>query len=216
MPPVVVLVMAEYMVGDSPLWYRGPRELVGDPEAERLGLSVSLRDDLRAWNDVFEQASSEVFDDRRESDPVPSSTSESAEVWEGHRVDAFTLASRVQLELGDDAHVWCGGGGGIDVVTQSGTAIVLPSGRPGTDVEFVRDGKRDVRSASSAGLREGTAKAVVHWRALTERAGTPFGDVETRALGLRTAGRVQSDVGLHAQVVFYAGASGPYMPDDID
>jgi hypothetical protein len=27
---------------------------------------------------------------------------------------------------------------------------------------------------------------------------------------------VQRDVGLHAQVVFYAGASGPYMPDDVD
>ena len=67
-------------------------------------------------------------------------------------------------------------------------------------------------------LREhvGTAKAIVHWRALTERVETPFGDAETRALGLQTAGRLQSDVGPHAQVVFYAGAPAPYRVDQFD
>lgn len=213
---MIILVMAEYMVDDSPLWYRGSRsrEHFGVAEATDLGLSASLRHDLQAWNDAFEQVRQEVFDDRDES-PSPS-ISASPEVLAAHGVEAFTLASRVQLELGDDVHVWCGAGSGIGMVTESGTAVVLPNGRPGTDVEFLRDGKRDVRPARAAGAREGTAKAVVHWRAITERVGTPFGDAETRALGLRTAGRLQSDVGPHAQVVFYAGASAPYRLDEFD
>ncbi|MFS0728738.1 hypothetical protein ABC270_01510 [Curtobacterium sp. 1P10AnD] len=214
---VIILVMAEYMVDDSPLWYRGSRssEHSGAAEATSLGLSTSLRRDLQAWNDVFEQAWDAVFDDRDESRPVPS-PSVSPEVLAAHRVEAFTLASRVQLELGDDTHVWCGAGEGIDMLTESGTAVVLPSRRPGTEVEFLHDGKRDVRSARAAGAREGTAKALVHWRSLTERVGTPFGDAETRVLGLQTAGRLQSDVGPHAQVIFYAGASAPYHPDQFD
>lgn len=214
---MIVLVMAEYMVGDSPLWYRGSRsgEHSGAAEATDLGLSASLRRDLQAWNDVFEQTWDDVFDDRDQSRPVPSPSVPPAAVA-AHRVEAFTLASRVQLELGDDVHVWCGAGDGIDLVTESGTAVVLPSRRTGTDVEFLRDGERDVRSACAAGARAGTARAVVHWRSLTGRLGTPFGDAETRALGLRTAGRLQSDVEPHAQVVFYAGASDPYRPDGFD
>jgi hypothetical protein len=214
---VIILVTAEYMVDDSPLWYRGSRgsEHFSVAEAADLGLSASLRHDLQAWNDVFEHAWDAVFDDRDESRPV-ASPSVSPEVLAAHGVEAFTLASRVQLELGDDTHVWCGAGGGIDAVTESGTAVVLPSRRPGTEVEFLHDGKRDVRSARAAGAREGTAKAVVHWRSLTERVGTPFGDAATRALGLRTAGRLQSDVGPPTQVVFYAGASAQYRFDEFD
>ncbi len=209
--------MAEYMVDDSPLWYRGSRsgERFGVAEAADLGLSSSLRRDLQAWNDVFEQVRNAVFDDREESRPVPS-PSRSLEVLAAHRGEAFSLASRVQLELGDDMHVWCGAGEGIDMVNESGTAVVLSSKRTGTDVEYLHDGKRDVRSALAAGAREGIAKALVHWRSLTERVGTPFGNAETRALGLRTAGRLQSDVGPHAQVIFYAGASAPYRPDEVD
>jgi hypothetical protein len=215
MPTAIVLVMAEYAV-DLPLWYRGSRERVGTADADELGLSASLRDDLRGWNDVFERASSSVFDDRRELDPVRSSRSVSAGAWDAHRVDAFTLASRVQLELGDDAHVWCGGGGGIDMVSQAGTAVVLASGRSGSEVEFLLDGKRDVRSARAAGSREGTSGAIARWRARTDLAGTPFGDAETRALGLRAAGRLQGDIGTDAQVVFCAGASAPYSHDEFD
>ncbi|WP_146249172.1 MULTISPECIES: hypothetical protein [unclassified Curtobacterium] len=153
----IILVMAEYMVDDSPLWYRGSRssEHFGVAQATDLGLSTSLRLDLQAWNAVFEQASNAVFDDRDESHPVPS-PSVSPGVLAAHRVEAFTLASRVQLELGDDMHVWCGAGEGIDMVTESGTAVVLPSRRTGTDVEFWRNGKRDFRSARAAGAREGT------------------------------------------------------------
>lgn len=214
---MIILVMAEYMVDDSPLWYRASRsrEHSGVAEATDLGLSASLRHDLQAWNDIFEQVRQEVFDDRDGSSSVPS-TSASPELLEAHRVESFTLASRVQLELGDDVHVWCGAGSGIDTLTESGTAVVLPNGRPGNDVEFFHHGKRDVRSARAARAREGTAKAIVHWRALTERVETPFGDAGTRALGLRTAGRLQSDVGPHAQVIFYAGASAPYQLDQFD
>jgi hypothetical protein len=214
---VIILVMAEYMVDDSPLWYRGSRssERFGVAEATDLGLSSSLRHDLQAWNDVFEQIRNAVFDDREESRPILT-PSMSPEVLAAHRGEAFTLASRVQLELGDDMHVWCGAGEGIDMVTESGTAVVLSSKRTGTDVEYLHDGKLDVRSAHAAGARKGTAKALVHWRSLTERIGTPFGNAETRALGLRTAGRLQSDVGPHAQVIFYAGASTPYRADEVD
>lgn len=217
MVSVIILVMAEYMVDDSPLWYRGTRSgnHSGQAEATDLGLSASLRRDLQAWNDVFEQTRNAVFDDRDESRPVPS-PSEFPEVFAAHRVEAFTLASRVQLELGDDVHVWCGAGEGIDIVSESGTAVVLSSRRTGADVEYLRDGKRDVRSARAAGAREGAAKALLHWRSLTERVGTPFGDAETRALGLRASGQLQSDVGPQAQVVFYAGASMPYRPDDLN
>lgn len=63
--------MAEYMVDDSPLWYRGTRSgnHSGQAEATDLGLSASLRRDLQAWNDVFEQTRNAVFDDRDESRP---------------------------------------------------------------------------------------------------------------------------------------------------
>jgi hypothetical protein len=201
---VIVLVMAEYMVDDSPLWYRGSRDLVGVADAGDLGLSAQLRRDLQLWNDVFDSLSEPDF------------AWPSAAVRDAHRIEAFMLASRVQLELGDDAHVWCGAGQGIDMLTEGGTAIVLPLHRPGTDVEFWQDGRCDVRTARAAGTREGTTRAIVHWRALTERLLTPFGDAATRALGLRTAGRVQADVGVHAQVTFYAGASGPYSHDEFD
>ncbi|MFK4482858.1 hypothetical protein ABH929_001599 [Curtobacterium sp. AB7] len=204
MVSAIVLVMAEYMVDDSPLWFRGSRECTGSVDAGALGLSRPLRDDLRAWNDVFDSRGEPDFD-------WPSGA-----VRDAHRVEAFVLASRVQLELGDNAHVWCGAGGGIDTVAEAGTAVVLPSARPGTDVEFLRDGERDVRTARAAGTGDGTAKAIVHWRALTERVGTPFGDAETRAVGLRTAARIQADVGVGAQVVFFAGASGPYRHDESD
>lgn len=204
MVSAIVLVMADYMVDDSPLWYRGSRECVDSADAGALGLSTPLRDDLRAWNDVFDSRGEPDFE-------WPSGA-----VRDAHRVEAFVLASRVQLELGDDAHVWCGAGAGIDTVAETGTAVVLPSARPGTDVEFSRDGERDVRSARAAGAREETAKAIVHWRARTERVGAPFGDAESRAVGLRTAARIQADVGLRAQVVFFAGASGPYRHDEFD
>ncbi|PZE86256.1 hypothetical protein [Curtobacterium sp. MCBD17_032] len=204
MVELIVLVMAEYMVDDSPLWYRGSREHVGVADAEGLGLSASLRDDLRAWNDVY--------DSRSEPDFAWSS----AEERDAHRVTAFTLASRVQLELGDDAHVWCGAGQGIDMVASGGRAVVLTSNQAGTDVLFLRDGNGDRMTARAAGLREGTAKAIVRWRAVTERVDRPFGGAETRALGLRTAGRMQSDLGTEAQVVFTAGVWAPDRHDQVD
>ncbi|MBT1623337.1 hypothetical protein KK101_11635 [Curtobacterium flaccumfaciens pv. oortii] len=198
----IVLVMAEYMVDDSPLWYRGSRECIGSVDAGTLGLSRPRRDDLRALNDVFDSRGEPDFD-------WPSGA-----VRDAHRVEAFVLASRVQLELGDEAQVWCGAGAGIDTVAEAGTAVVLPSARPGTDVEFVRDGARDVRSARAAGTGDATAKAIVHWRALTERVGTRFGDAETRAVELRTAARIQADVGVGAQVVFLSGAAVAYRLDE--
>ncbi|WIB62984.1 hypothetical protein [Curtobacterium sp. MCBD17_040] len=66
----------------------------------------------------------------------------------------------------------------------------------------------------AAGAREGTAKALIRWRALTGRVDTPFGNAAARALGLRTAGRVQADTGSLAQVLFYAGVSAPYWHDE--
>jgi hypothetical protein len=204
MVSVIVLVMAEYMVDDSPLWYCGSRDMVGVADAGDLGLSTQLRQDLQTWNDVF--------DSRGEPDFAWPSDA----VRDAHRVEAFTLASRVQTELGDEAHVWCGAGQGVDMLTDVGTAVVLSLRRSGTDLEFWRDGRADVRTARAAGAGEGTARAVVHWRALTERAAAPFGDAATRALGLRTAGRVQADVGIRAQVAFFAGASDQYRPDEAD
>lgn len=199
----IILVMAEFSVGDSPLWYRGSREDVGEADAEQLGLSRSLRQDLLAWNDVYE------------SRGEPDFAWPSAAVHDTHRVDAFALAARVQLELGDDVHVWCGAGDGIDTVHEAGTAIVLQSERAGTDVEFLHDGHRDVRTALGAGASHRAAQAIVHWRALTRRVDTPFGDAETRALGLRTAGQVQADVGPRAQVVSTGGVSAPYRIDEV-
>lgn len=206
-PRAIVLVMAEYGVGDSPLWYRGSSEDVGlvDRDADGLGLSAALRHDLEAWNDVFDSLSGTSFE-------WPS-----AAVRDAHRVDAFTLASRVQLEVGDGVHVWCGAGGGIDTFPVAHPAVVAPADRVGTEVESWNGRRRaEVLSARAAGLREGTARAIVGWRALTERAGGPFGDAGTRALGLRTAARMQADVGVRAQVVSFAGASGPYTLADVD
>ncbi|MFJ3032823.1 hypothetical protein ACIPC2_00295 [Curtobacterium pusillum] len=204
-PRWIVLVMAEYGVGDSPLWFRGSSDDVGLVDAAALSLSAALRDDLAAWNDVFDGLGEPLFE-------WPS-----AAVRDAHRVDAFTLASRVQLELGNTAHVWCGAGDGIDTFPTAHAAVVAPADRPGTEVESWSGGSRaTVTSARAAGIREGAARAIVGWRALTERAGGPFGDAETRALGLRTAARMQADLGVRTQVVSFAGASGPYTLADLD
>ena len=138
----------------------------------------------------------------------------SDDVADAHATEAFTLAARVQLELGDDAHVWCGAGGGIDTVTRQGISAVLSALRPGTDLESWRHGRRDRRAARYVGASGATTEAIIRWRALTEREGTRFGNADTRALGLAAAGLVQADVGAGVQVIFSSGHSEPYRQKD--
>jgi hypothetical protein len=198
----IILVMAEYMVGDSPLWHRGSADSLGTADAGELGLSSHLRRDLREWNDVYDSLGE------------PDYAWPSDEVADEHATESFTLAARVQLELGDDAHVWCGAGGGIDTVTEQGASVVLSSLHPGTDLESWRHGRRDIRVARDLGLSGATAEAIIHWRALTKREGTRFGDADTRARGLTAAGLVQADIGAGEQVIFYSGHSEPYRQKD--
>jgi len=203
MARAIILVMAEYMVGDSPLWHRGSRTHIGTVDAAGIGLSAALRHDLRAWNDVFDRLSATNYE-------WPSDATRDA-----HAVNAFSLASRVQLELGDDVHVWCAAGHGIDTIAQWGTAAALTSTQSGTTIQVIRDGASDLETARTAGALEVTARKIVEWRALTRRVGMPFGDAQTRALGLQAAGRLQADLGERAQVVFLAGASAPYPRADL-
>ena len=198
----IILVMAEYMVDDSPLWHRGSADLLGTAHAGELGLSSKLRRDLRAWNDVFNSLGE------------PDYAWPSDDVADAHAIKSFTLAARVQLELGDNAHVWCGAGGGIDTVTEQGISVVLSARHPGTQLESWRHGRRDIRAARDVGASAGTTEAIIHWRAQTEREGTRFGDADTRALGLATAGLVQTDVGAGVQVIFYSGHFEPYRQKD--
>ena len=198
----IILVMAEYMVDDSPLWHRGSADRLGTADAGELGLSSHLRRDLRAWNDVFNSLGE------------PDYAWPSDEVADAHATEAFMLAARVQLELGDDAHVWCGAGGGIDTVTEQGISVVLSALNPGTDLESRLHGRRDIRAARDVGASEATADAIIHWRALTEREGTRFGNPDTRALGPAAAGLLQANVGAGVQVIFYSGHSEPYRQKD--
>lgn len=192
----IVLVMAEYGVDDSPLWSRGGFEDAGLVDAGSLGLSEGLRTRLRAWNDAY--------DDRPEPDFAwPSDAAAVA-----HRTESFALASAVQLELGDDTVVWCGAGDGIDCWTESGRWVLLSADRHGTDVEHRVDGRADVRTVLEAGAWSQSARAVMAWRARTERAGGAAGDAASRALGLRAAGQLQADLGLGARVLFLGGARG--------
>jgi hypothetical protein len=186
--------MAEHDVADSPLWYRGPHDPVGQADAQALGLTVQLRQDLRRWNDAQ--------DTRVDGQLVWPS----AAVRDAHRVEAFALASRVQSELGDEVLVWCGGGTGVGTLTTGGEAIVLSVHSTATDVETWSGGRSEVRTARAAGAREGTARAIERWRTLTEHVPSPLGDASTRALGLRVAGRLQADVATRSQVAFFAGA----------
>jgi hypothetical protein len=135
----IILVMAEYVVDDSPLWHRGSADLFGTADAGELGLSSHLRRDLREWNNVYAS--------RREPDYAWPSD----DVADRHATESFALAARVQLELGDDAHVWCGAGGGIDTVTEAGVSVVLPALLPGTELESWRHGRREIRAARSVG-----------------------------------------------------------------
>lgn len=198
----IILVMAEYVVDDSPLWHRGSADLFGTADAGELGLSSHLRRDLRGWNNVYTS--------RREPDYAWPSD----DVADTHATESFTLAARVQLELGDDAHVWCGAGGGIDTVTEAGVSVALPALLPGTELESWRHGRRDIRAARSVGASGATTEAIIRWRALTKREGTRFGNADTRALGLAAAGLLQADVGAGVQVIFYAGHSEPYRQED--
>lgn len=132
-------------------------------------------------------------------------------VAEQHRADAFDLAARVQEELGNETHVWCGAGEGVDMFPENGETLVVAAGSTGTTLEQ-RSGRRLRQvTTGSAGGREGTARAIVRWRAMTPLAGAPFGTAETRAQGLRAAGHLQRDVGKSSQVIFFAGA---HSPDD--
>jgi hypothetical protein len=198
----IILVMAEYMVDDSPLWHRGSADLLGTADAGELGLTSHLRRDLHAWNDVFNSLGE------------PDYAWPSDDLADAHATEAFTLAARVQLELGDDAHVWCGAGGGIDAVTEQGMSVVLSALHPGTDLESWRHGRRDIRAARDVGVSGATAEAIIHWRALTEHEDTRFGNADTCALGLAAAGLVQADVGAGVQVIFYTGHSEPYRQKD--
>jgi hypothetical protein len=190
------------MVDDSPLWHRGSADSLGTADAGELGLSSHLRRDLRAWNDVFNSLGE------------PDYAWPSDDIADAHATESFTLAARVQLELGDDAHVWCGAGGGIDTVTEQGISVVLSARRPGTELESWRHGRRDIQVARDVGASGATREAIIDWRALTEREGTRFGNAETRALGLAAAGLVQADVGAGVQVIFYSGHSEPYRHED--
>jgi hypothetical protein len=192
-----ILVMAEYGVGDSPLWFRVSKDNSGLADAAELGLSPDLRRDLGAWNDVFDAIAGTGFQ-------FPS-----REVRERHGVDAFDLAARVQGELGDDSHVWCGAGGGIDMFPGLDDVVVLAANSVGTTVERWHKGRSQSLTAGSAGARENTSRAIVRWRALTERTGDPFGDAQTRSEGLKAAGRLQRDLEGSVRVIFFAGARTP-------
>lgn len=74
----VILVMAEYSVDDSPLWFRLSHDDIGLADAVELGLSAGLRRDLEVWNDTF--------------DAIAGSGSRfpSAEIHDHHRAEAST------------------------------------------------------------------------------------------------------------------------------
>jgi hypothetical protein len=195
----VILLMAEYSADDSPLWFRLSQDDVGLADAGTLGLSVGLRQDLETWNDTFDAIAGTGF-------RFPST-----EIHDKHRADAFDLAARVQDELGDDTHVWCGAGEGIDLFPDVRNALIVASGPAGTALEQ-RSGRR-VRNLTtgSAGGQDASARAIVRWRAMTKRAGGPFGNAQTRSDGLRACGSLQTDVGEGSQVIFFGGA---HTPDD--
>lgn len=193
----VLLVMAEYGADDAPLWHRLSSD-IGNAHPQALGLSDNLRRDLKEWNDVFEATAAPdyQFDD---------------EVEASHQVDAFDLAARVQLELGDDTHVWCGAGGGVDdfpSLTRR-TTVVVSAAASGATIERWTSDDVELLTVGAAGGSSDAAKGIVGWRRLTERAGAPFGNAMTRSAGLQAAAALQRDLGLAARVIFFAGVRGP-------
>ncbi|KQQ28231.1 hypothetical protein [Frondihabitans sp. Leaf304] len=193
----VILVMAEYSVEDSPLWFCLSNDKIGLADAGELGLSAGLRRDLEVWNDVFDAIAGSGF-----HFPSP-------EIHDHHRAEAFDLAARVQDELGDETHVWCGAGEGVDLFPNLSDSLVVAADSRGTSVEQYTGGRARSITTASAGGRERTARAIIRWRALTERAGSPFGNAQTRSDGLRAAGALQRDIGALSQVIFFGGAGSP-------
>jgi len=200
--PQQLQVMAEYAVGDSPLWGRGPEW--GLLDATGLGLSAVLRDDLSAWNDVFDAISLTEF---RFPSPV---------VELDHRVRSFSLAARVQRELGDGWVVTSGAGGGVDHVPPrrrgrvgaTDTVLLLTASSPGHAddvVDWAPDEPWVVRAAE-VGARPSTVAALVVLRREApwqEERGTAPAVFRARVLDV--AAELQRDVGLGARVFSLAG-----------
>jgi hypothetical protein len=189
--------MAEYGVDDSPLWFRYADE-IGMADAEALGLSDALREDLREWNEKWEGLAAD------DSDSAPPAQ----ELSPAHRVTAFALASRVQTELGDDVDVWCAAGDGIGrhPELRITTFIVVSAEYTGSTVEVWKGSKYELLTVRELGGSDNAAKAIVAWRHHTERTDPPLGNAETRSAGLLAAGMLQQDLGSRATVVFCAGA----------
>jgi hypothetical protein len=177
---------------DCPLWFTYSRGYYGNASADELGLSLALRADLRAWNDAFELAS--AAEESPDSDSHEGSSA----------LDAFELAARVQLEMGDGVDVWCGETLDPQHFPRVITVRIIADA-PGASIERGSQGEAETIPITKAGGGADTARALVAWRQLTKRAGEPFGDAVTRAEGLRVAGRIQNELGRVA-VAFHSGA----------
>jgi hypothetical protein len=196
----VILLMWEYGA-DPPLWGRLSTK-PGNADPQPFDLSDRLRSDLRAWNDGLD--ASDTTGDQVD-----------AEVAATHRVASFDLAARVQIELGDDVHVWCAAGEGLGLFPSSayGSPVVVSAETPGTTIDRWTANRAESLTVSAAGGGSATAKSIVGWRQLTQRVEPPFGNAATRSAGLRAAGALQRDLGATAQVCFFGGARGP--ADDV-
>lgn len=199
--------MWEDGVDDSPIWAFERAQNQGNMPAARLGLSTTLRSQLRDWN----YAALEADDERSHNgQKVP------VEVL----AEAFELAALLQHELGDECAVWCLGGGPLGTartryLSNGGSVIVLAatSPRPGTLWTIRSDGRR-VTPLSELDIDQALHDDLHAWQAAVNRVvhypgtvGTPAG-AAARATGLALAGRLQRSFG-PAPRVFFAGGGDP-------
>ncbi|MBN9153539.1 MAG: hypothetical protein J0I50_06535 [Microbacterium sp.] len=203
----VLQLMSDYGVDDCPLWHQRSETEVGLASAEELGLSRELRADLRDWND---EATADPLGESEQTAWSPERASQ-------HRMRSFDLAVRVQIELGDDVDIWCGGRESF--LEHAGLpghpAVLLAGEQAGAAVDRSERGVTESATVAAMGGRPDTARAIIAWRQLTQRVGMPFGDSRTRARGLRAAGLLQRELS-SCTIVFRAGArrESDYDRDD--
>ncbi|WZH51885.1 MAG: hypothetical protein PIR53_17945 [Nocardioides alkalitolerans] len=165
---------------EHPLWLRGPAwDDVGHADADELGLSAPLQEDLADW------CNREDGDDQLRDGLL------------GHLVRALDLARRVQLELGGEHEVWrC----------ESGRHELLLA-LPGEGADLLRfEAGRPVRlPIRTLAVSVPTRRRIHRWRAQRRHADGLPGDASWRAEGLSIAAAIQEEVGLDAVVGYRGG-----------
>ena len=208
--PRTLILVRDPWVG-TPLLEHGPG-LVGEYlTAEEVALSAATATALQRWDsDTSNPLWRAIADDSDPTriGPLPADYSPDPE----HAVEGFRLAARLQRELGDDWIIWYTSshsfyGPATAHLERTVHRLLLRAfdGDPAASVVDLTGTHHEPRPAATFGATPATTSALALWR----RAFNTSPDAETRAQGADAAALLQHDLGLTAQITYYAGDTAP-------